>query len=70
MGPERGGTDLSRIVIDTYAKVAFAKLYDRKTQITAAAILNDRVAPFNDEKATMDHPGEVRVHADHPRTGA
>src|SRR3954471_2122803 len=26
--------------IDTYAKVAFAKLYDRKTPITAAEILN------------------------------
>src|SRR5207253_7770432 len=32
--------------IDTYAKVAFAKLYDRKTPITAAEILNDRVVPF------------------------
>ena len=29
-------------VIDTYAKVAFAKLDDRKTPITAAEILNDR----------------------------
>ena len=27
--------------IDTYAKVVFAKLYDRKTPITAAEILND-----------------------------
>ena len=32
--------------IDTYAKVAFAKLYDRKTPITAADLLNDRVIPF------------------------
>jgi transposase InsO family protein len=32
--------------IDTYAKVAFAKLYDRKTPITAADLLNDRVVPF------------------------
>jgi len=32
--------------IDTYSKVAFAKLYDRKTPITAADFLNDRVAPF------------------------
>ena len=31
------------------AKVAFAKLYDRKTPITAAEILNDRVVPFYDE---------------------
>src|SRR5215471_3206383 len=35
--------------LDTYAKVAFAKLYDRKTPITAAEILNDRVVPFYDE---------------------
>ena len=32
--------------IDTYAKLAFAKLYDRKTPITAADLLNDRVIPF------------------------
>jgi transposase InsO family protein len=32
--------------IDTYSKVAFAKLYDRKTPITAADLLNDRVVPF------------------------
>src|SRR3954465_7035637 len=35
--------------IDTYAKVVFAKLYDRKTPITAADLLNDRVVPFYDE---------------------
>jgi transposase InsO family protein len=35
--------------IDTYAKVAFAKLYDRKTPITAADIVNDRVLPFYEE---------------------
>jgi transposase InsO family protein len=35
--------------IDTYSKVAFAKLYDRKTPITAADLLNDRVMPFFDE---------------------
>ena len=33
-------------VIDTYSKVAFAKLYDTKTPITAADVLNDRVLPF------------------------
>ena len=32
--------------IDTYSKVAFAKLYDRKTPITAADLLNDRVHPL------------------------
>jgi Winged helix-turn helix len=35
--------------IDTYAKVACAKLYDRKTPITAADLLNDRVLPLFDE---------------------
>ncbi len=34
--------------IDTYSKVGFAKLYDRKTAITAADLLNDRVIPFFD----------------------
>ena len=35
--------------IDTYSKVGFAKLYDRKTALTAADLLNDRVIPFFDE---------------------
>ena len=35
--------------IDTYTKVVFAKLYYRKTPITAAEILNDRVLPFFEE---------------------
>ena len=34
------GRIYQQTVIDTYAKVAFAKLYDRKTPITAAEILN------------------------------
>jgi hypothetical protein len=34
--------------VDTYAKIAFAKRYDRKTPITAADLLNDRVVPFYD----------------------
>jgi transposase InsO family protein len=34
--------------IDTYSKMAFAKLYERKTPITAADLLNDRVVPFFD----------------------
>ena len=40
------GRVYQQTVIDTYAKVAFAKLYDRKTPITAADVLNDRVIPF------------------------
>ncbi len=36
--------------IDTYSKVGFAKLYDRKTPVTAADLLNDRVLPFFDQQ--------------------
>lgn len=32
--------------IDTYTRVAFAKLYDRKNALVAADMLNDRVIPF------------------------
>jgi len=36
--------------IDTYTRVAFAKVYDRKTAITAADMLNDKVLPFFEEQ--------------------
>lgn len=36
--------------VDTYSKVAFAKLYTTKTPITAADLLNDRVLPFFEEQ--------------------
>ena len=32
--------------VDTYSKVAFAKLYTTKTPITAADVLNDKVLPY------------------------
>ena len=35
--------------VDTYAKVAHAKLYTNKTPMTAADLLNDRVLPFFEE---------------------
>jgi hypothetical protein len=35
--------------IDTYTKVAFAKVYDRKHALVAADKLNDRVLPFYEE---------------------
>ena len=35
--------------IDTYSKVALAKLYERKIPVTAADLLNDRVLPFFEE---------------------
>jgi len=37
--------------VDTYCKVAFAKLYTTKTPITAADLLNDRVLPFFEQQA-------------------
>ena len=43
------GRVYQQTVIDTYSKIGFAKLYTRKTPLTAADILNDRVIPFFDE---------------------
>jgi transposase InsO family protein len=36
--------------VDTYSKMAFAKLYDRKNAITSADLLNDKVVPFFEEQ--------------------
>lgn len=36
--------------VDTYSKVAFAKLYHSKTAITAADMLNDKVLPFFEQE--------------------
>lgn len=36
--------------LDTYTRVAFAKLYDRKNALVAADMLNDRVIPFYEEQ--------------------
>src|SRR5512139_2709668 len=35
--------------VDTYTKMAFVKLYDRKNALVAADLLNDRVVPWYDE---------------------
>ena len=43
------GRVYQQTVIDTYSKLGFAKLYDEKTAITAAEVLNDRVIPFVEE---------------------
>jgi hypothetical protein len=32
--------------VDTYSKIAFAKLYTTKTPLTATDLLNDKVLPF------------------------
>ena len=36
--------------IDTYTRVAFAKVYDRKNALVAADMLNDKVFPFYEEQ--------------------
>src|ERR1700722_1091814 len=43
------GRVYQQTVIDTYHEVVLAKLYTRKTPLTADDILNDRVIPFFDE---------------------
>jgi transposase InsO family protein len=49
--------------IDTYTKVGFAKLQDRKSALTAADMLNDRVIPFFVED--IDH---TRTKVKSPQT--
>ncbi len=39
--------------VDTYSKVAHAKLYTTKTPITAADMLNDQVLPFYEEHSLL-----------------
>ena len=49
MGTIKGvGRIYQQTFIDTYSRVANAKLYTEKTAITAADLLNDRVVPFFD----------------------
>lgn len=43
-----GGRIYQQTFVDTYSKIAFAKLYTTKTPITAADMLNDKVLPFFD----------------------
>ncbi len=50
MGTLKGvGRVYQQTYIDTYCKVAHAKLYTTKTPITAADLLNDQVLPFHEE---------------------
>ena len=44
------GRIYQQTVIDTYSRVAFAKLYSSKYAITSADVLNDRVIPFFDQQ--------------------
>ena len=59
--------------IDTYSRVALAKLYVEKSAITAADMLNDRVVPFFDEQETLlnriltdrgtEYCGKIEMHS-------
>lgn len=44
------GRIYQQTVIDTYSRVAFAKLYDRKNALVAAEVLNDKVLPWFEEQ--------------------
>ena len=43
--------------VDTYCKVAHAKLYTTKTPITAADLLNDRALPAHSAPTAEERPG-------------
>jgi transposase InsO family protein len=67
------GRAYQQTFVDTYSKVAFAKLYGQKTPITAADLLNDRVLPFLEDhdirlsRVLMDrgteYCGDAQKHA-------
>ena len=46
---KRGGKIYQQTFVDTYSKVATGKLYARKTALAAAALLNGRVLPLDQE---------------------
>ncbi len=51
LGTMKGvGRIYQQTFVDTYSRVADAKLYTEKTAITAADMLNDRVVPFFEEE--------------------
>jgi hypothetical protein len=55
--------------IDTYAKLGFAKLYDRKTPITVADLLNDRASSSTRRPCASRRLYPARV-AHHRETGS
>ena len=44
------GRIYQQTVIDTYSKIAFVKLYDRKNALVAAEVLNDKVVPWFEDQ--------------------
>lgn len=67
------GKVYSQVYIDTYSRVANAKLYQDKTALTAADILNDRVLPWYEEEGIpvlriltdrgTEYKGKIENHA-------
>ena len=61
MGNLKGvGRIYQQIFIDTYAKVAMAKLYDRTNALVGAGLLNDRVLPFFEEHDLLSLENPLR----------
>jgi len=62
-----------QVYIDTYARVADAKLYEDKTALTAADMLNDRILPWYEEEGIpilriltdrgTEYKGNIENHA-------
>ena len=48
--PKGVGRIYQQTFVDTYSKVAFAKLYTTKPPNTSADLLNDKVLPFFEEQ--------------------
>lgn len=67
------GKVYAQVYIDTYARVADAKLYEDKTALTAADILNDRILPWYEEEGIpilriltdrgTEYKGNIENHA-------
>jgi len=67
------GKVYAQVYIDTYARVADAKLYEDKTALTAAAMLNDRILPWYEEEGIpilriltdrgTEYKGNIENHA-------
>jgi transposase InsO family protein len=67
------GKVYAQVYIDTYARVADAKLYEDKTALTAADMLNDRILPWYEEEGIpilriltdrgTEYKGNIENHA-------
>jgi len=67
------GKVYSQVYIDTYTRIADSKLYEDKTALTAADILNDRIVPFYEQEGVpilriltdrgTEYKGKIENHA-------